>query len=109
MNVSDATGRSIAKAAIAAPPVDQPTRCGGAVDAERVQQRRGVVGPVAQPAGGVDRQRLGVPEPAHVGREQPVARGRDVEEVLEEAARREVAVQQHDRDAVLGPDSITFI
>ena len=31
MNVSEATGRSSANAAIAAPPVDQPTRCGGAV------------------------------------------------------------------------------
>ena len=29
MNVSDATGRAIANAAIAAPPVDQPARCTG--------------------------------------------------------------------------------
>ena len=103
MNVSDATGRSIANARdrrAAGRPADEVRR---RRDPERVQQRRGVVGPVAQPAGGVDRQRLGVPEPAHVGREQPVARGRDVEEVLEEAAGREVAVQQHDRDPVLGP------
>ena len=44
---------------------------------------------------------VGVPEPAHVGRDQPVARRRDVEEVLVEAAGREVAVDQDDRDAVL--------
>ena len=71
MNVSEATGRSAANAAIAAPPVDQPARCTGRVDAERAQQRGGVVGPVAQAAGGVDRDALGVAEAAHVGRDQP--------------------------------------
>ena len=71
------------------------------VDAQRAQQRGGVVGPVAQPARGVDRHALGVPEPAHVGREQAVARRRVVEQVLVEAAGREVAVDQDDRDAVL--------
>ena len=102
ISVSDATGRSIAYAAIAAPPVDQPTRCGVST-AERVHQRRGVVGPVAQAARGVDRHVLGVPEPAHVRGDQPVAVRRALEQVLIEAAGGQVAVDQDDRNPVLGP------
>ena len=71
-NVSEATGWSIAYAAIAAPPVDQPTRCGAARCRARAAAR-GVVGPVAQSARRVERDALGVPEPAHVRREQPIA------------------------------------
>ena len=74
----------------------------GALDPERLEQRLRVVGPVAQAAGGVDRQRLGVAEAAHVGRDQAIAVRRALEQVLVEAARREVAVQQHDGDAVGG-------
>ena len=92
--------------------VDREQRGGGAagrpagdvhraVDAERGQQRVGVVGPVAQAARGVDRLALAVAEAAHVRSDQAVAVGRF--DVREEAAGREVSVQQHDGDPVLGP------
>ena len=71
-------------------------------DAERADQRVHVVGPVAQAVGGLDRQPLGVAETPHVGRQQAIALRRAVEQVLEEAPRGEVAVDEDDRDAVLG-------
>jgi hypothetical protein len=81
-------------------PADEVGRGG---DAECLEQRERVVGPVAQPARGVDRHPLAVPEPAHVRRQQAIARGSVVEQVLEEPAGREVAVDEDDRDAVLRP------
>ena len=72
-------------------------------DAEGVEQRGGVVGPVAQAARGVDRHVLGVAEAAHVGRDQAQARRGARHEVLVEAAGREVAVKQDDGHAVGRP------
>jgi hypothetical protein len=62
------------------------------VDAERLEQRAGVVRPVVQAAGRVDGLGLAAPEAAHVGRDQAEALGRAGHEVLVEAPGREVAV-----------------
>ena len=50
-------------------PADQVRRL---VDAQRSDQREGVVGPVGQAAGRVQRRRFAVAEPAHVRRDHPV-------------------------------------
>jgi hypothetical protein len=76
---------------------------GGGLDAERVEQGRRVVRPVREAAGGVEGLGLGVPEAAHVRRDHPEALGDPRHQVLVEAARGEVAVQQHQRNAVRRP------
>ena len=61
-----------------------------------------VVRPVAQPSRGVDRHLLGVAEPTHVGRDDPVAIGSSRHQVLKEATCGQIAVNHQHGDAVGG-------
>ena len=70
------------------------------VDPQGLDQRPGVLGPVVQPAGGVDRGRVGPPERAHIGGDEQVPVGCVTPEVLVEAPGGQVPVDHHHGDAV---------
>ena len=70
--------------------------------AERVDQRGQVVGPVPHPAAGVDRQRVGAPEAAQVDRERPPARVEGEQLRLPERRGADVAVHEQHRLAAAG-------
>src|SRR6202795_930793 len=73
----------------------------GTPNAKSPHQREGVVGPIAQSPGPIDRIGLRVAEAAHVGSDQAVAGGRARHQVLKEAAGGQVAVDHDNRHAVL--------
>jgi len=68
--------------------------------AERGDGGGQIIGVVAQPAGGVDRLRVGVAETAQVDRQRPVRPGQGQHDRLPEQRRRHVTVHEQHRRAI---------